>query len=409
MGLRRSTPLSREATALADGYAGLPPGVTRWRLAAALRAAARPLGLTAAMLRLLEHYIDLTYDQDWAGGAEPVVTRPLVEIAETLGRSERQIRNVERSLAERGLLAWRDSGNHHRKGRRDHVTGRLVYAYGPSLAPLGARANEIIAAAASARADVATARRLRIAASALRRRIRADLAAAAAIGLDVKLIGARLATITPSAPAGVPLSALQARRDALASVADALSDQLAWQRPPVSREASCEAEISVRHHTDTSPVDAMNGDSIGRRGWDATAATEDRCGVTDGGARYVPITLALAAAGEALRDALKAQDRRDWPGLVAAARDVAPLLGVDQALWAETCARLGRPGAALAVLVIERQAGAAGPDGAPAVRRPPAYLRAMLARAAQGSLHLDRSVRAWARKTPVEHSPADAS
>ena len=33
---------------------GLPEGVTRWRVAAAIRAAAPALGLTASMLRLLQ-------------------------------------------------------------------------------------------------------------------------------------------------------------------------------------------------------------------------------------------------------------------------------------------------------------------------------------------------------------------
>ena len=154
-GMRRATEALRRAETLAQGWAGLPDGVTRWRLVAALRAAAHRLGLSGAMLRLAELYVDLTYDQDWAADSEPVICRPLVEIAETLGLGERQVRNIERRLAEAGLLAFRDSGNHHRRGRRDRRSGRLVYAYGPSLAPMGVRAAEILAEAGFSAREIA--------------------------------------------------------------------------------------------------------------------------------------------------------------------------------------------------------------------------------------------------------------
>ena len=173
-GIRPANARSRRVEGLAAHFNGLPEGVTRWRLMAAARGAARRLVLTVSMLALLEHYVDRSHDQDWTAGAEPVIGWPLIDIAEALGKSERQIRNLERALAERGLLCWRDSGNHHRKGRRDR-SGALVYAYGPSLAPMGARALEIIALAGEARRELAELRRTRMEISALRRRIRAEM------------------------------------------------------------------------------------------------------------------------------------------------------------------------------------------------------------------------------------------
>ncbi|MEL6236686.1 MAG: helix-turn-helix domain-containing protein, partial [Pseudomonadota bacterium] len=129
--------LARESPAAASS---LPEGVTRWHLMASLRGAAQSFGLTGPMLRLLEHYMDLSYEADWAPGAEPVIPVPLCEIAEALGRSERQIRNIERRLAAAGFLIWRDAANHHRKGRRCRQSGRLIWGYGPSLGPMRARA-----------------------------------------------------------------------------------------------------------------------------------------------------------------------------------------------------------------------------------------------------------------------------
>ena len=390
-GLRRATPEGRRASALADGFQGLPDGVTRWRVAAALRAAARTLGLTGPMLRLLEHYIDLTYDEDWTAGAEPVIIAPLVEIADHLGRSERQIRNIERALADRGLLAWRDSGNHHRKGRRDRRTGRLVYAYGPSLAPLGARALEIVEAARQARAALIAGRRLRIAISALRRRIRAELAAAAEVDAGAAAqLAARLAAIPARTPAGAGLDTLAARRDALAALAQetaALLGTLSPAAPAIAAaQISAKPEKTASPTTDTSSDQAMNGYSSG------APPKRDRADAA------LPIGIVEAAAGPALRMAMAAHDGTPrWRALVEAATRVAPLLGVDAALWGAACLRLGRTDAALAVLVIER--GAARPPGDPdAIRQPPAYLRGMMARAARGELRLERSVRAWARR-----------
>ncbi|MFN3616274.1 MAG: helix-turn-helix domain-containing protein, partial [Rubrimonas sp.] len=157
-GGRPTTPALLAADALAAGFAGLPPGMTRWTLMRALRNAAPAMGLAPRALQLLETYIEWTYDADWAPGAEPIVVTPLTETAETLGLSERQVRNIETALMRAGLLTFRDSGNHARRGRRCRRTGRLLQGFGPSLAPLAARAAEIAERAAAARAEVAACR-----------------------------------------------------------------------------------------------------------------------------------------------------------------------------------------------------------------------------------------------------------
>jgi replication initiation protein RepC len=75
-----------------------------------------------------------------------------------------------------------------------------------------------------------------------------------------------------------------------------------------------------------------------------------------------------------------------WPDVVDAADRLRQSLGVSQSLWAEACGVLGRPLAAVAIAVVSTKPrqhfkrGAAG------------YFAAMIKRAEQGQLHLDRSL-----------------
>lgn len=369
--------------AIADRFDGLPQGVTRWRLAAALRAAARPLGLTSPMLRLLEHYIDLSYDQDWTMGSEPVIGRPLTEIAAALGRGERQIRNIERALMEKGLLVFRDSGNHQRRARRDRKTGLQSHAYGPSLAPLGARAMEIIDAATRARAELQAASRLRLAISARRRRLRALLEEARERGIESGDLAERFAETPARSPARLSLNALHARRDTL----DMLTGELETRLHATTNQA------------DEPPAIASQGEIFDRPSPDTSlkqAASSLRSDKRSTNEKPIRLETIMRAAGPLLRNSM-AMNNHDpgWRELIDAAHDSLPAIGVDQNLWGEACQNMGRERAALAVLILER--GLDRTDGAP-IRWPNAYLRGMMRRNADGALHLDRSIRGLAAR-----------
>ncbi|RMF33172.1 MAG: hypothetical protein D6754_17380, partial [Alphaproteobacteria bacterium] len=267
----RRAALAEEEAAAAGA---LPEGMSRWQLVACLRGAAPALGLSAGMVALIELYVDLSWPQDWEAGAEPIIPVPLCEIAEALGRSERQIRNLERALAERGLIIWRDSGNRHRRGRRDRRTGHLRWAYGPSLGPLRARAEEIAALAARARAERAEARRLRLAISALRRSLREALEEA---GPGAGDLARRFADLPARAPAGTPIAELVRRRAELVALRAALEARQgvrdtgddgttgrlsggAGDGPAdPARPVTGKAEISRRQPTDTHKDLSMNG------------------------------------------------------------------------------------------------------------------------------------------------------
>lgn len=439
VGLRRSDRATR-----APGHGpGLPEGITRWRVAAALRASARSLALTAPMLTLVLHYIDLSYDADWEAGAEPVIPVPIFEIAEAMGRSERQIRNIETQLAGIGLLTWRDSGNHHRKGRRDRRTGRLIYAFGPSLAPLRDRAEEIIAAAATVRATRVDLRRLRLAISGHRRALRTELSLP---GVP-QTIRVAFAEIPERLPAGTPRAALQdihtrlaALRADVRAVIDGADidrsgdpDLTPLEKRTPRHEAtdqtsagrkqgaiSAKPEIHRAHVEDTASDKAMNGCSPA---WpDRSRQTSPRgpkaisdclgfvrnlplAGVRPGEQRSsdvagVSLGLALSAAGPRIRALW--DPSQGWRGLVDAAQSVAPLIDIPQPGWATACQHLGRKDAALCVLIIDARMDAEHASnsatnrssGLSRILSPPAYLRGMIARAHTGDLHLRQSLHA---------------
>lgn len=85
-----------------------------------------------------------------------------------------------------------------------------------------------------------------------------------------------------------------------------------------------------------------------------------------------------------------------WAALVEAAHGCLADLGLNPALWREACGILGRNGAALCVIAIER--GLDRPDGAAAepIANPGGYFRAMIARARSGELRLHRTIFALA-------------
>lgn len=367
---------------------GLPEGMGRWQLLACLRTAAPALGLSPPMVALVTRLVELTWDADWEAGAEPVVPVPLLEIAEALGRSERQVRSLEAALASRGLLVFRDSGNHHRRGRRDARTGRLLWASGPSLAPLRARAAEIRAVAAEVRAGQAEARRLRLGIQGLRRRIRAGLAALGAAGAG---LAAAFAAEPDRAGAGTPLAELRARHGALAALAARVEAGLLADAAPGGTAG--QPEVSGRHEFNDTTNPSVNGSCGARR--DERPAT-GRQGRTR---TEVPVTpaLARAAAGPMLRALLPAGPV-GWADLADAAGRLLPFVGIGPAQWQGLAAEMGRERAALCLLLLERGLGREEGGRAPPVARPGGWLEALRRRAADGRFDLMGAVRAAAAR-----------
>lgn len=351
--------------ARANSFNGLPAGMTRWRLAALVRGAARLLDLSPGMLRLLQHYIDQTFDIDWTPGNEPIVCRPLVETATQLGRSERQIRNLEQALANRGLLAWRDSSNHRRWGRRDRHTGRLTEAYGATLAPLAARAEDIEVLAARARAEDKMHHRLRREIAACRRRLRAALAWCTdrhdpMLTEAQELVSRRL-------PAKLRLADLEAHHQAMKKTTDDLELLIMTGTPDhACAVPTAEAEICNRPLPDS-------------REDDSRYAPTRRNGQTP-----APLMMAMRALSN---------PTANWQEAIDTCRTDALMRGITTRTWQEACAHLGRRKAALCAAVT-----GARQD----IRHEVAYFKAMVERGRQNRLRLEPTVRALLKQEAMK-------
>lgn len=385
-GNRRSGPALCEADRLAADFRGLPPGVTRWQVLAATRRAAQRLGLTATAERLLAVYIDHSYDVDWQAGSEPIITTPVVELAEALGISERQVRNVEAHLLALGLITFRDSANHARRGRRDRHSLRLISGYGPSLAPLAARFAEIDALAEEARREAQEVRSARAAIAALRRRLRADIAALEAATPQAARAAAEALEAEPARlPAATPLPRLAALRDRLAALAHHTAALLGAavpaniaapaetpDRPSIQRPIQ-ECPRARSHHRNDKPRSARRAPPV----------------ANDHGLGRIP-----------MRALSKLLAYRIWPdpNPVEAASHLCHELAIPPDAWKEACATLGRAGAAIAVMLIGHRS---CPERTPPdrrVRNPAAYLRGLVLRGQQGRLRLDASLHALHRE-----------
>jgi replication initiation protein RepC len=160
-GFRRLTPGLLKVDRTADGFAGLPDGVTvPGQLLAALKAAAPRLGVSPRLVPAVDWLFRFTQPQDWERGGHPIVWPSAAMQQDALGLSETQTKRLNRALIEAGLITMKDSPNGKRYGRRD-PKGRIVEAYGFDLAPIAMRYAEFIRLAEEAKAERAALGRLR--------------------------------------------------------------------------------------------------------------------------------------------------------------------------------------------------------------------------------------------------------
>src|SRR5215469_11464350 len=182
-GFRRLTPSLLRADRTAEGFDGLPDGVTvPGQLLAAFKAAAPRLSVSPRLVHAVDWLFRFTQPQDWGSGGRPVVWPSASMQQEALGLSATRVKAMNRALIEAGVITMRDSPNGKRYGVRDRA-GRIIEAYGFDLAPIAARHAEFVSLAEEARAERAELGRLRRRATIARKGIVQILETAAEYGL----------------------------------------------------------------------------------------------------------------------------------------------------------------------------------------------------------------------------------
>src|SRR3954470_8755628 len=182
-GFRRLTPGSLKVDRTAEGFSGLPEGVTApGQLLAAFKAAAPHLGIAPRLVHALDWLFRFTQPQDWQKDSRPIVWPSARMQQEALGLSPTQVKAVNRRLIELGLISMRDSPNGKRYGHRDK--GRITEAYGFNLAPIAARYAEFRRLAQERKEERRAMGRLRRRATIARKAIVQILETAAEYGFE---------------------------------------------------------------------------------------------------------------------------------------------------------------------------------------------------------------------------------
>src|SRR3954468_22855069 len=109
-GFRRLTPGLLKADRTAEGFSGLPEGVTMpGQLLATFHAAASWLGIAPRLVHALDWLFRFTQPQDWHKDSRPIVWPSARMQKEALGLSPTQAKEINRRLIELGLISMKDS------------------------------------------------------------------------------------------------------------------------------------------------------------------------------------------------------------------------------------------------------------------------------------------------------------
>ena len=368
---------------LAEAYVGLPEGVSKAMLLDRFERAAPRLGIGDGLVRLIRALVRVTQEQDWTGGIYRPIAWPSNDmLGEELQRSRTVVQGLIRAAVKAGLAHMRDSGNGKRYGYRGDA-GEIVEAFGFDLSPLAVRWEEFADLAAARGLEQAERRRLRRKVGEIRREIRtvcADAIEREFEGYDWEGAVARASGRLPRTPSLAELMALELEFGALLASVDE-----AWMRARKLNESEPTGSESRAHKEPTTEPTAEAATYLAWRDAVVADGPLDTREPDDAelpiNEEVIPLSLALEAVPE-IHQHLEDPGAADWEEFVAAAYQVALMLGINLAAWREAREAMGRNRAAIAVATIL----ARWRSGE--VKSAGGYLRAMCERERTGDLHL---------------------
>jgi replication initiation protein RepC len=309
------------------------------------------------------------------------------------GMSEPTLRRHLAALVEAGLIIRRDSPNGKRFARRDEYGAGAAQAFGFDLAPLVARAGEFDRRLDAQRCDQRRARLLKERINLLRR----DLTKRIAFGLDEGLVGPWEALRQAFLGLCTPLRKLRGTDDfaALAVDLDRLSGRVTEALETAIQNLLADAAQNERLNTESNsyPITDLEpaSNEAGGQG-EASVPLSSSPDSPEAGVKALPLALVLDACPD-IRDYHFSGGKLDgWPAFLAVAASVRPMLGISPDAWRDAVATLGDKNAAVAIAFIlqrgehsseaTRTIAADGRAsvtvrGAPAIRSPGGYLRAL--------------------------------
>ena len=403
-------PDAEQGAGPAAGQDNCPAGaVHKWRLLRTLSEVRDGLGVSDRTLGVLSALASFHPETALTLDGAPLIVFPSNKALSlrSNGMAEPTLRRHLAALVEAGLIIRRDSPNGKRFARRE-TDGEGAQAFGFDLSPLVARADEFEARLDALRADQRRARFLKERVNLLRR----DLTKRIAFALDEGFAGpwdalrlAFLALCTPlrRVRETAELASLTQRLEALQDeVTQALEAAVrvgqAASGPAGDRIPDGNDARNERHKTESNSHQVQDLEPITEG--DGAEGEPDRPGAEPSGGdhpardprRELPLGLVLEACPDIRDYDFSGESLEDWRAFIALATTVRPMLGISPDAWREAVEALGERSAAVAVAFIlqrcehssqaVRQAGPDGRaaitvDGAPAIRSPGGYLRAL--------------------------------
>lgn len=395
-GHRRIDDRTAATEEIASSFRGLPEDVSHRQVLTMFKRAAPYLGIPPRLVHVVDTLMSWSRPVDWTTGERPIVFPSNEKLSGKLGIGIRQLQKTLTSAARRGLIAHRDSPNGNRIGARGK-DGRLIYAYGIDLSPLGVRYQEFVDAAEQGRAADVRVSVLRKRLSAARRRIRsfAQLVEDEAItGIDARLV------VELSEMATRQMREVRDENRLMACVEQIESSAAELARAVTEAFASSGGALTDSHSSPSGePEDAPITTTIQPE--NAKANYSSDLSKKSRGAEYdvrnerpqtevekdlkkhgidpefiaavVPELIFFGGASPT------------WGELIGTAERLVNQTAIHKSVWDEACRLMGQKGAAASVIATAHKHSRGDVD------RPGAYLRGMNKNAASGNLNLGRT------------------
>lgn len=401
---RRVTPgiLASARLAMANDV----PESSKAEVAIVLKKAAPILGIDGSAYHVMDILIGLSRADDWKGANRPIVAISNAKLAEYTARSERQITRCIRRLVEAGIVAYRDSPTGRRFVYRDKE-GEISKGYGLDFTPARVRIKELKALVAEFQARLNSEQEAR---RALTRVSRAIVDVCDAHPEHAEKWKTELERVR-----GLGLSK-KAEAEALEDMHARIVIEVTEEYVP--NNMSGEGDIDVSPNINTTPQNSIECKKQRTRSNErevfplapdrsaVVASTERKSGpiraeshLAGGGGRsetvdeiqskvLASVSVGLLRAACPQASEIAGGDFKSWPELAAAAPVMRVMIGLSEAGWVNGAGRVGRYAAA-AILATVLEKSARSPEQ---ISSPGGYFRAMIDRAVEGSLHLEKSL-----------------
>ena len=395
-GHRRVDERTAATDQLAHAFDGLPEDVSHRQVLTMFKRAAPYLGIPPRLVHAIDTLMSWSRAIDWSDGQRPIVFPSNEKLTQKLGIGVRQLQKMLTSAARYGLLTHRDSANGNRIGARGK-DGRLIYAYGIDLSPLGARYREFLQTANEGSAADLRIELLRKRLTAARRRIRSlaqlvedemieEIDAATAVEI-AQLATRQMRQVRDESLLVGCVEQIEARADELGKSVTA-----AFELMNTSKEKEKDSPSGVpedTHNTTTKqPKTAKAEYSSGyskkssRLGYDVRDQQPQTEVEADLAKHGVDPEFIAAVVPEFI---LSHSQQPTWGVLIGTAERLVEQTAIHRNVWHEACRLMGQKGAAASVLATAHKHLRGDVD------RPGAYLRGMNKHAASGLLNLGRT------------------